>query len=197
MGSQYESKKLAEWSFFAKIKNTWIISFITPQVRNYNHVQNIVDKFTKLTKTSVSLECFNAGFFQFSGIILTVSFLGGRHGTCYQFQAFNGFSCNFIFFLTSQVCSRLQLLREPIHSPFRDNNLVAVHLWWREIVLKCVTNNLSLIFRKFCFLIFLPLKCVKNSKYDHFLAKNKVKPHHNYCPAAREAAFSTKFLLPA
>ena len=53
--------------------------------------KNIVDRFTKLSKIGVYLECFTAEFLLFSSTIVEIWLLSGRLGTCHQFQAFQRF----------------------------------------------------------------------------------------------------------
>ena len=50
-------------------------------------IQNIVDKFTKLSIRGFSLEYFTASFSQFSSTTDKIFLLGGRLGTYYQLQA--------------------------------------------------------------------------------------------------------------
>ena len=58
---------------------------------NYNLGQNIVDKFTKLSKIGFSMERFTADFLQFSNATVKIYLLGGRLDTHVQFQAIQGF----------------------------------------------------------------------------------------------------------
>ena len=60
------------------------------QVLGHNLRQGIVDKFMKLNKTGFSTEFFRADFSQFSGVNVKILLL--------QFQAFQGFSSNFLIF---------------------------------------------------------------------------------------------------
>ena len=46
----------------------------------------------KLSKMSFSMEHFTADCLQFCGTTVQICRLGGPLGTCYQFQAFQGFS---------------------------------------------------------------------------------------------------------
>ena len=58
----------------------------------YNNGQNIVDKFTKLSKISVSWEYFTADLPQLSTITVEIWLLDACLGTCYQLKTFQGFS---------------------------------------------------------------------------------------------------------
>ena len=58
--------------------------------------QNIVDKFLNLSKIDGSLECFTADFSQFFSTNIKIWLLGGWLVTIHQFQAFKGFSWNFL-----------------------------------------------------------------------------------------------------
>ena len=60
--------------------------------RLYNLGQEVVDKFTKLSKTVFSMECFTADFLRFFPENVKIWLLGGRLGTRHQIQAFQGFS---------------------------------------------------------------------------------------------------------
>ena len=48
-------------------------------------------KFTKLSKIRFSVECFTAGFLQFSGSNVKTCPFGGRLGTRNKIEAFQGF----------------------------------------------------------------------------------------------------------
>ena len=52
-----------------------------PSVKSYN--QNIVAKFTKLSKLDVLLECFTVEYSQFPETTAKIWFLGGQLGTCH------------------------------------------------------------------------------------------------------------------
>ena len=54
------------------------------RILGYNFGQKIVDKFTKLSKTGFSMECFNADILQYSGTTVQIFLLGGGLGTCHQ-----------------------------------------------------------------------------------------------------------------
>ena len=49
-----------------------------------NLEQMTVDKFTKLSEISLSMECFMASFLRFSGINVKIYFFGGRLSIGYQ-----------------------------------------------------------------------------------------------------------------
>ena len=59
---------------------------------DYNLGQKIVDKFTKLSKTDFSVECFIGDFLRFFAINVKVFLLGGRLVTSHKIQAFHRFS---------------------------------------------------------------------------------------------------------
>ena len=61
-----------------------------------NLEQNTVDKFMKLSKTGFSMECFTAGFSHNSSKPVKICLLVDRLGFRHQFQAFQGFSSNFL-----------------------------------------------------------------------------------------------------
>ena len=61
----------------------------------YNHRQGIVDKFTKLSKLGVSLECFATSFLQFSSRTVKIWPFNDRLRTCHQLKGFQGFFWNF------------------------------------------------------------------------------------------------------
>ena len=56
----------------------------------------IVEKVTKLSKVSYSIEHFTDGFSQFSNTTAKVCLLSGRVCTRNQLQAFQGFSEHFL-----------------------------------------------------------------------------------------------------
>ena len=57
-----------------------------------NHGQNIVNKFTKLSKIAFSVRCFTADLSQFSNTTVKISLLDDCLATDHQFQAFQRFS---------------------------------------------------------------------------------------------------------
>ena len=67
----------------------------------YNLGQNIVNKYTKLTKLGFTTECFSHDFLQFPGTIVKIWLLGYRLVTCDKLQAFQGFFRNFLISLRS------------------------------------------------------------------------------------------------
>ena len=50
----------------------------------FNRGQRIADKFTKLSKIGLSMECFTADFSLFTCTNVKICFLGGRVGTLRQ-----------------------------------------------------------------------------------------------------------------
>ena len=76
--------------------------------------------------------------------------------------------------------------REASHSHFGYNNLVTIHFWWRETVLKHekVYKNFVHECLKIFILVFTSFKVHGNSKSDHFLVEKKRSLFHKYCPAA-------------
>ena len=77
-----------------------------------------------------------------------------------------------------------------------DNNLISLHLWWREIVLK--SEKVYKFFVQNCLknflLVFICLKMSWNPKNYQFLVE-KSKSLHKYCPVATGTALSPKFRL--
>ena len=67
-------------------------------VSSDNHGQNILDKFKKLSKIGFSMEYFTDHFSKDSGKTVKTYFLGGRLGTCHQFQVFQRFYWKFSIF---------------------------------------------------------------------------------------------------
>ena len=65
----------------------------------YYHLgQNIVDKFTGISKIVLSIECFTADFSQFSSITVKICLLGDLLGSRRHFQAFQRFPLNLLSF---------------------------------------------------------------------------------------------------
>ena len=85
-----------------------------------------------------------------------------------------------------------------VHSRFRDNNLVPLHMWGEEIVLK--PENVCKYFVQDCLKIFLlvftSLKMLKNTNNDQFLVQ-KSKALNKYYPATIGMIFIPKFVLDA
>ena len=103
------------------------------QAQRTNPGQNFVDKFTKSSKIGLSVECYTTDFSQFSSTTVKIFLFSGRLGTCHGFEAFQGIPWNF---LISWIPDFRQLVWQIVHSLSGDNNLVPLHLWWSEIVLK-------------------------------------------------------------
>ena len=61
-------------------------------VSSDNPGQNMLDKFTKLSKIRFSLECFTADFLQVSSTTIKIYLLRDRLGTHHQFQKIHKFS---------------------------------------------------------------------------------------------------------
>ena len=89
---------------------TWLRKSYVQKLNIYNVEQKFVDKLTKLSKTDFSMECFAADILRDFVRGVTIWLLGGWLRACYQIQAFQGFSCNFLrfrgFLLRSYVLSR-------------------------------------------------------------------------------------------
>ena len=68
-----------------------------------------------------------------------------------------------------------QLVRQLLHSPCGDNNLVPFHLWWSQIALesekvwKCFVQDCLKIF----LIVFICLEMLWNPKNDQFLVEKK------------------------
>ena len=88
-----------------------------------NHRRNILNEFTNSSKTGFSLERFTAGFLQFTSATVKNWLLGGPLGTCHLFQAFQGFSLNFLISEDPLSYIVRQLARQFVNSPFGDNIL--------------------------------------------------------------------------
>ena len=60
-----------------------------------------------------------------------------------------------------------------VHSRFRDNNLVLLHMWGEEIVLKPenVCKYFVQDYLKIFLLVFASLKMLENTNNDQFLAQ--------------------------
>ena len=58
---------------------------------NYNLRQNIVDKFTKISKLGFSMECLAADFLHFYGTALSICLFGVQLGTPLRLPAFQDF----------------------------------------------------------------------------------------------------------
>ena len=67
------------------------LNFVYLSEQTHNHGQNTVDRFTKLSKIGVSLECFTADFWQFSSTTVKIWFLGGGLGLTINFKLFRDF----------------------------------------------------------------------------------------------------------
>ena len=83
------------------------LNFVYLSEQTHNHEQNTVDKFTKLSKIGVSLECFTADFWQFSSTTVKISLLDGRLGLAID-SSFSGTFLKFrdylsLFFLSCWV----------------------------------------------------------------------------------------------
>ena len=84
-----------------------------------------------------------ADFWEFLSTTIEVWLLDGQLMTCHQFQAFQGFSWNFLIFHDPRSSVVWKLLSQLVHSPFSDSNLFSIHLWWMEIALKIKNLNLE------------------------------------------------------
>ena len=96
--------------------------------------QNIVDKFTKLTKIVISMEYFTAHFLQFSNTIVKISLL--VTGWVFAIISKNFRDIHEIFKFPKILS--LNLFRNSWGElPFDNNSLVLFPLQWSEIVQKC------------------------------------------------------------
>ena len=57
-------------------------------------------------------------------------------GTCHQFEGFQGLSWNFLISWVPNSLRRSTIREATRPFPLGDSNLLVIHLWWREIVLK-------------------------------------------------------------
>ena len=101
-----------------------------------------------------------------------LSIFGISMGTCPQFQAFHGF-------LEFSCFPKILCLKSFgnswgtswAHSPYGNNNLVPIHLWCRETILKY--EKVCKYFVPYClkilFFVLTFLKMHVNSKNDYFL----------------------------
>ena len=69
----------------------------------YYHGQNIVDKFSYLSKIGVTLECFKGDFSQFSSTVVEIWLLGGRWRFSINSKVFVGIYWKFPNFLSSTL----------------------------------------------------------------------------------------------
>ena len=112
----------------------WKIFHSQCMIQIYNLKQKIGDKFTRLSKTGFSMECFTVDFFHF--------FAKKRQNFAFRWTAGyspsspskSGIFLKFPNFLRSSVI--WQLMRQLVHSLSGDNNWVPFHLWWKQILLK-------------------------------------------------------------
>ena len=86
MKAGYKSSTVKLHNSQRKMNHTW------QNENSYNLVQNVADKFTKLSKRGFSMDCFTADFLRLFTEKCQNLGLGGRLGTCHQIQAFQGFS---------------------------------------------------------------------------------------------------------
>ena len=95
----------------------------------HNLEQKVGDKFTKVSKTDFSMECFTADFMQcFISKYVKIWLSGGRLGTRHQAQTVQGFLKIFCF---PKILS-LKSFGNSCGNSYSfsgDNNLVPFHLW--------------------------------------------------------------------
>ena len=134
------------WSFrykFVVLSNLLVARFFKKSSLTaiYNLWQMVGDKFTKLSKIGFSMECFTADFLQF---------LNKKHqNLAYGWTA--GYSPSSPSISGIFLKIPRQLVRQLVHSLSGDNNLVPLHLWWRQILLK--SEKVSKCFVQNCMII--------------------------------------------
>ena len=63
---------------------------------NLVYIKKVYLGFLGVSILGFSMECFTAGYSRFSSTAFKICVLGESLGTCYQFQALEGFPCNFL-----------------------------------------------------------------------------------------------------
>ena len=94
-------------------------------------------QYTKLRNIGFSMKCFTAVFFAILQSNCQNVIFSRPASIFPAIPSFQGLPWNFLTSHDPKSKVVWQLVRQFIHSPFGDNNLVSSHFWWTEIALKC------------------------------------------------------------
>ena len=86
-----------------------------------------------------SLFCFTADFLLFCSTTVKISLLGVRPSVFLLIPSISGVSLKFLKDSKSYLFR--QLVKQLVHSPFSEYNLVSFHFWWTEIVPRCAEKR--------------------------------------------------------